>query len=128
MAPLVRRTWGASGTDSGTSSRAAIVAPCEEVSIAAALWLSPCRDRWGLYSKTLVNGYFDNRYVTAFLEAMMHDLDGRFVVAWDGARCPKEIRSTDRRTASPTAFALSPCHLGAPMLNPTEPLWGWLKV
>src|SRR6476469_3251734 len=83
MAPLVRRTWAPRGqtpdfVQSGGRG------PREKVSIAAALWLSPRRDRLGLYAKTLVNGYFDNWYVTAFLEAMMHDLDGRFVVVCDG--------------------------------------------
>ena len=83
MAPLVRRTWAPRGQtpdfvqSSGRGSR-------EKVSVAAALWLSPNRDRLGLYSQTLVNGYFDNWYVTAFLEAMLHELDGRFVVVWDG--------------------------------------------
>ena len=48
------------------------------------MWLSPRRDRLGLYSHTLADGYFDSWYVTAFLEAMLQDLAGRFVVVWDG--------------------------------------------
>jgi len=42
------------------------------------VWLSPSRRSAGLYSKTLVNGYFDNLVRDPFLEAMMHDLEGRF--------------------------------------------------
>ena len=34
--------------------------------------------------RTLANGYFDSWYMAAFLEAMMKDLGGRFVVVWDG--------------------------------------------
>ena len=59
MAPLVRRTWAPRGqtpdfVQSGGRG------PREKVSVAAALWLSPRRERLGLYFKTLVNGYFDN--------------------------------------------------------------------
>ena len=75
----------------------------------------------------MVNGYFDNWYVTAFLEAMMHDLDGRFVVVWDGGPMHKGDpirRLTDHFADRLCLEALPPW---APMLNPTEPLWGWLK-
>lgn len=126
MAPLVRRTWAPRGqtpdfVQSGGRG------PREKVSVAAALWLSPRRDRLGLYFKTLVNGYFDNWYVTAFLEAMMHDLAGRFVVVWDGGPMHKGDpiqRLTDHFADRLCLEALPPW---APMLNPTEPLWGWLK-
>ena len=126
MAPLVRRTWAPRGqtpdfVQSGGRG------PREKVSVAAALWLSPRRERLGLYFKTLVNGYFDNWYVTAFLEAMMHDLAGRFVVVWDGGpmhRGDPIQRLTDHFADRLCLEALPPW---APMLHPTEPLWGWLK-
>ena len=125
MAPLVRRTWAPRGRtpDFVQTWRPW---PREKVSVAAALWLSPRRDRLGLYSKTLVNGYFDNWYMAAFLEAMMHDLDGRFVVVWDGGPMHKGDpihQLTDRFADRLCLEALPPW---APMLNPTEPLWGWL--
>src|SRR5262249_24052077 len=81
MAPLVRRTWAPRGQ---TPKLDQCGGPRQKVSIAAALWLSPRRDRLGLYFKTLPDGYFDNWYVAAFLEAMLRDLAGRFVVIWDG--------------------------------------------
>ena len=126
MAPLVRRTWAPRGqtpdfVQSGGRG------PREKVSVAAALWLSPRRDRLGLYSQTLANGYFDNWYVTAFLEAMLHDLAGRFVVVWDGGPMHKGDpihRLTDHFADRLCLEALPPW---APMLNPIEPLWGWLK-
>ena len=82
----------------------------EKVSVAAALWLSPRRDRLGLYFQTLANGYFDNWYVAAFLEAMLQELAGRFVVVWDGGTMHKgdPIRPADdplRRPAEPGAAA-----------------------
>src|SRR4051812_17789354 len=126
MAPLVRRTWAPRGqtpdfVQSGGRG------PREKVSVAAALWLSPRRDRLGLYSKTLVNGYFDNWYVTAFLEAMLRDLEGRVVVVWDGG--PMHKGDPIRRLADHFAgrLCLEALPPWAPMLNPTEPLWAWLK-
>jgi hypothetical protein len=126
MAPLVRRTWAPRGQTPDLFQRGG-GGPRQKVSVAAALWLSPCRDRLGLYFKTLVNGYFNNWQMTAFLEAMMHDLDGRFVVVWDGGPMHKGDpihQLTDHFANRLCLEALPPW---APMLNPTEPLWGWLK-
>jgi hypothetical protein len=125
MAPLVRRTWAVRGRTPDLVQRGG--GAHEKVSVAAALWLSPRRDRLGLYSKTLVNGYFDNWYMSVFLEAMMNDLDGRFVVVWDGGPMHKGDpihQVTDRFADRLCLEALPPW---APMLNPTEPPWGWLK-
>ena len=74
MAPLVRRTWAPRGQ---TPELDQCGGHRQKVSVAAALWLSPRRDRLGLYFQTLPNGYFDNWYVTAFLEAMLRELTGR---------------------------------------------------
>jgi transposase len=126
MAPLVRRTWAPRGQTPDFVQRGG-GGPRQKVSVAAALWLSPRRDRLGLYSKTLVNGYFDNWYVTAFLEAMMHDLDGRFVVVWDGGPMHKGDPIHQLTDHFADRLCLEPLPPWAPMLNPTEPLWGWLK-
>jgi transposase len=124
MAPLVRRTWAPRGR---TPELVQSGGHRDKVSVSAALWLSPRRDRLGLYSKTLVNGYFDNWHMATFLEAMMSDLDGRFVVVWDGGPMHKGDpihQITDRFADRLCLEALPPW---APMLNPTEPLWSWLK-
>ena len=125
MAPLVRRTWAPRGqtpdfVERGGGAR-------QKASVAAALWLSPRQDRLGLDFQTLVKGYFNNGYVTASLEAMMHDLDGQFVVVWDGGPMHKgdPIHQLTEHFADRLCLeALPPW---APMLNPIEPLWGWLK-
>ncbi len=52
MAPLVRRTWALRGQ---TPELAQEGGRRQKVSVAAALWLSPRRDRLGLFSRTLVN-------------------------------------------------------------------------
>jgi hypothetical protein len=57
MAPLVRRTWAPRGYPPALAQSGA---HREKVSVAAALWLSPRRDRLGLYFQTLPDAYFDN--------------------------------------------------------------------
>jgi transposase len=124
MAPLVRRTWAPRAQTSSLVQRGA---HRKKVSVAAALWLSPRRDHLGLYFHTLADGYFDNWYVTAFLEAMLHDLAGRFVVVWDGGNMHKGdlIRALEAHFADRLSLERLPPF--APMLNPVEPLWSWLK-
>lgn len=124
MAPLVRRTWAPRGRTPSLAQRGA---HRQKVSVAAALWLSPRRDHLGLYFHTLADGYFDNWYVTAFLEAMLHDLPGRFVVVWDGGSMHKgePIRALEAQFADRLSVERLPPF--APMLNPVEPLWSWLK-
>ena len=124
MAPLTRRTWAPRGQtpellqNSGTRAK---------VSIAAAVWLSPRRDRLGLYAHTLAGGYFDSWYIAAFLEAMLKDLNGRFVVVWDGGPMHRgdPIRDLMGRFADRLDLERLPPY--APVLNPVESLWSWLK-
>jgi transposase len=124
MAPLVRRTWSPKGQ---TPKQVQKSGTREKVSIASALWVSPRRDRLGLFSRTLVNGYFDNWYVAAFLEALLKELAGRLIVVWDGGNMHKgdPIRGTQRAFADRLILEKLPPY--APMLNPVEPVWGWLK-
>jgi DDE superfamily endonuclease len=86
MAPLVRRTWAPQGKTPKLAQRGGTH---EKVSAAAAVWLSPSRDRLGLFARTLVNGYFDNWSSAAFLEVLLKELPGRVVVIWDGGSMHK---------------------------------------
>jgi hypothetical protein len=97
----------------------------EKVAVAAAVWLSPRRDQLGLYSHTLANGYFDSWYRAAFLEAMLKDLAGRFVVVWDGRPMHKgdPIRDLMGQFAGRLDLERLPPY--APMLNPVETLWSF---
>jgi transposase len=81
----------------------------------------------GLYFHTLADGYFDNWYVTAFLEAILRDLPGRFVVVWDGGTIHKgePIRALEAQFADRLSLERLPPF--APKLNPVEALWSWLK-
>lgn len=124
MAPLVHRTWAPRGqtpllTQKGSSR--------EKVSVASGLWISPERDRLGLFSWTLVNEYFDNVCSAAFIEALLKELDQRVIVLWDGGTMHQgdPIRELTRRFAG--QLCLEPLTAYAPMLNPVEYVWSWLK-
>ena len=124
MGPMLRRTWSPRGQTPAIIQRGG---QRQKVSVAAAVWLSPRRDHLGLYLHTLADGYFDNWYMTAFLEAMLRDLPGRFVVVWDGGPMHKgePIRELEAQFAGRLILEMLPPW--APMLNPVEPLWSWLK-
>jgi hypothetical protein len=124
MAPLARRTWAPRGR---TPEMVQKSGAREKVSVAAAVWLSPARDRLGLYSHTLANGYFDSWLMAAFLEAMLKDLAGRFVVVWDGGPMHKGDPIRDQAGHFADRLDLEQLPPYAPMLNPVEPLWSWLK-
>jgi transposase len=124
MAPLLRRTWAPRGQ---TPTLVQAGGHRKKVSVAAAPWLSPRRDHLGLYFHTLADGYFDNWYMTAFLEAMLRDLSGRFVIVWDGGTMHKgePIRALETHFADRLSLERLPPF--APVLNPVEALWSWLK-
>jgi putative transposase len=123
-APLVRRTWAPRGPTPDLDQSGA---PRQKVSVAAARWLSPRRDHLGLYFRTWPNGSFDNWSVAALLEAMWRELAGRFVVVWDGGTRHRGDPIRPRTTPFADRLSLEALPPWAPMLNPVEPLWGWLK-
>jgi putative transposase len=65
--------------------------------------------------------------VAAFLEAMLRELAGRFVVVWDGGTMHKGDPIRQLTTHFAERLSLEPLPPWAPMPNPVEPLWGWLK-
>jgi transposase len=124
MAPLVRRTWALRGQ---TPKLARCSARRERVSVAAALWLAPLRDRLGLFARTLVNGYFDNWSSAAFLEALLQELPGRVVVVWDGGSMHKGDPINQLQDVMADRLTLEKFPAYSPQLSPVEPLWSWLK-
>jgi hypothetical protein len=124
MAPLVRRTGASRGK---TPKRVQRRGKREEVSVAAAVWLSPLRDRLGLFARTLVNGSFDNRSSAAFLEALLQELPGRVVVIRDGGGMPKGDPINQVQDVMADRLTSERFPPDAPQLSPVEPLWSWLK-
>ncbi len=98
----------------------------EKVSVAAALWLTPGRDRLGLSYQTLRNGYFNNERVAAFLEGLLRKL-GSLVVLWDGGTMHKgdPIRALLQRSNG--RLVVEPLPAQGAELMPVEQLWTWLK-
>src|SRR5437764_524943 len=86
MTPLLRRSWALRGQPSESHHKAG---PREKVSVAAALWLTPRRDRLRLAYQTLVNGYFTNVEVAEFLSAAVEGLPGPVIALWDGGTMHK---------------------------------------
>ena len=80
MAPLLRRSWSLRGHPQQVKYKAA---HREKVSVAAALYLTPLRDRLSLAYQTLVNGYFSNEQVAEFLSGAVQWLDAPIVLIWD---------------------------------------------
>ena len=124
MAPPVRRTWAPRGRAPELGQKGG---SREKVSIAAAVWLPPRRDRLGLYFHALPDGYTDSWHIAAFLGAMLKDPAGRFVVVWDGGPMHEGDPIRDLMGHSADRLDLERLPPYAPMLNPVGPLWSWLK-
>jgi len=124
MAPLVRRSWAPKGCAPVLKQKAA---HREKVSVAGALWLTPSRDRLGLAYQTLVNGYFNNEAVAAFLDAALQGLEGAVIVIWDGGNMHQgpPIREAVAASAGRLCLERLPPH--TPELMPLEQVWAWLK-
>jgi len=128
MAPLVRRTWGLRGHRPILHQRGR---HREKVSIAGALCWAPWR-RWQdrplkwVY-QTLVDAYFNKERSALFLEKLMREIPNRMIVVWDGGPMHKgdPIREAVRRFQPRLKLEQLPPY--APMLNPVEPVWSWLK-
>jgi len=124
MAPLVRRTWAPRGQTPVLVQRSG---HREKVSVAAALWLSPKRDRLGLFFQTRVKDYFNNDSSAAFVEALVQELHAPVVAVWDGGTMHKgdPIEQLLERLGPCLSLERLPPY--APELSPDEPLWSWLK-
>jgi putative transposase len=124
MAPLVKRTWALRGQRPSLFQKAK---QREKVSLAVALWLSPARDQLGLIYQTLVNAYFNNEKVAHFLEQLLREIPNRLVLLWDRGNMHKgdPIRAQVERFRPRLSLELLPPY--APMLDPVEPVFSWLK-
>jgi transposase len=124
MAPLARRSWSVRGRPPLLRQKAN---HREKVSVAAALWLTPRRDRLGLAFQTLANGYFRSEEVAEFVGGAAPGLGGPVVVIWDRGNMHKgsPIRDVVRDAAGLLDVEPLPAH--AWDLMPVEQLWTWLK-
>lgn len=124
MAPLVRRSWAPRGHPPVIKQKAR---HCEKVSVAAAIWLTPRRDRLGLAYQTLINSYFTNEDLADFLRAGLEGLDGPLIVVWDSGSPHKGDPLRALLAGAEGRLDLEPLPPHAPELMPVEFLWRWLK-
>jgi hypothetical protein len=124
MAPLVRRSWARKGHPPVIKQKAG---HREKVSIAAALWLPPLRDRLGLAYQTLVNGYFTNVEVAEFIGCAVEGLPGPVIAVWDRGTMHQGGPIGELVERSRGRLDIEPLPAHAPELMPVEQLWTWLK-
>ncbi len=124
MAPLVKRTWALRGQRPTVLHQGK---HREKVSLAIALWLSPDRQRLGLVYRTLVNAYFNNARVAEFIGGLMRELPGPVVVLWDRGNMHKGDPIRAALSRFHPRLTLEQLPPWAPMLDPVEPLFSWLK-
>ena len=123
MAPLVRRSLAPAGQTPVLKQKAS---HRDRVSLAAALSISPVRQRLGLRFRTFEREYINNERAADFLRALLHDLRGRVMVVWDRGNMHRgdPIRELLARYPRLELHWLPPY---APELNPVEHLWNHLK-
>lgn len=124
MTPLVRRTWGLRGQTPPLPQQ---LGKREKVSVAAALWMPPGRERLHWFSQTLVNAYFDNECVAVFVQGLLAEVGERLVLVWDGGPMHQGGPIQDLLAEQADCLTLELFPPYAPELNPVEPAWSWLK-
>jgi hypothetical protein len=124
MAPLLRRSWALRGQPSESRHKAG---HREKVSVLAALCLTPTRDRLRLGYQTLVNGYFSNVEVAAFLEATEPGLPWPAIVLWDRGTMHQGDPIRTLLEQSQGRWDIEPLPAHASELMPVEQVWKWLK-
>ena len=124
MAPLVRRSWSLRGHPPILKQKAR---HREKVSVAGALWLTPSRERLGLFWQAIVDGYFNNEAVAGFLEDLLKELHEPALVVWDGGTMHKgdPINEVVAQAQGRLTLEQLPAH--ASELMPVEQVWTWLK-
>jgi putative transposase len=123
MAPLLKRSWALRGKRPIFKQRGRP----QKVSVAGALCINPTREKIGLFYVTLINDYFDNCSISSFLRALQRELSRKVVVVWDGGpiHSGEFIREIEAKFKSKIMLEKLPPY--APMINPVEFVWNWLK-
>jgi transposase len=124
MAPLRRRSWSLRGYPPQMKEK---TGHREKVSVVGALWLNPLRDQLHFAFETLVNDYFSNVEVAEFLSGALQWLTEPLVVLWDRGNMHKGDPISELMAEFPGRLILEPLPAHAPMLNPVEQVWTWLK-
>ena len=124
MAPLSRRTWAQRGRTPTLVQRGR---HREKVSLAAALWLSSDGEPQRLSYRSLADAYFNNVAMADFLGELASQTDKPLTVVWDGGNMHRGAPIRELLSRHRGRLHLERLPPYAPMLNPIEQLWSWLK-
>jgi transposase len=121
--PLVRRTLAPAGRTPILRQKGS---HRENVSLAAALCLSPVKRRLSLRFQTYPKSYVNGERAAVFLRGLLRQLRGPVIVVWDRGNMHRgpAIRQLLKRHPRLELRSLPPY---APELNPVEQLWQHLK-
>jgi len=125
MAPLVGRTWSRRGCRPILQQRGK---QREKVSVAGAFCWSPRRqNRLGFVFETLVDKYYNSERSADFLEMLMREFPEQIIVIWDGGTMHEGDPIWEAVDDFQPRLRLELLPPYAPMLNPVEQVWSWLK-
>jgi hypothetical protein len=124
MAPLLRRSWSLRGEPPEQTQK---TRHREKVSVAAALWLPPARERLHLAYQPLANGYFSNVEVAEFLRGAVEGLPDPVIALWDCGTMHKGPPIRELVEQAQGRLDIEPVPPSSPELIPVESLWSWLK-
>ena len=124
MAPLIRQTWAPRGQTPILRQR---TNSHKKVSVIGTLTVTPRRNRVGFCFRLHPDANVNNDKVEAFLSQLDKHLPGPIVLLWDrfGPHRSRQMKTylTSHPDLHPQFF---PPY--APELNPTEQVWGYLKL
>jgi transposase len=123
--PLLRRSWAKRGHPPELKLNS--ISKTDKVSVAAAMCINPKRDTLGLFFKTMINDYFDSFSMAAFLEAMLRSYKKPIIAVWDDGRNHTGGPIRDLLSTFPKRLFLEKLPPYAPVINPVEFVWSWLK-
>lgn len=123
LSPLVRRTLAPRGETPVLLQR---VRHREKVSLAAALSVSPLRNRIGFYFQNRLRQGFNGELFAGFLREILKHLRGNVIIVLDNVAFHRSgaVKALQRRCPRMQFEYLPPY---APELNPVEQVWNWLK-
>ena len=89
--------------------------------------MEPNHRKFNLYFQTLQNEYFTNFEDACFIEALINKINRPIVVVWDRGNMHKGDYIVALKKAYSGMLRIEKLPSYAPMLNPVETLWSWLK-
>jgi len=123
MIPLVKKTWSPKGHRPVLNYKG----PRQKVSLASALCWKPGSKRIRFAYQTLVNKYFNNEKSAEFIKLILKKIPGKVIIVWDGGTMHKGDPINELKTKFAQRLTIEKFPPYAPMINPVEQIWGWLK-